>query len=71
MHNIMVAHMPSIEIVSAAGVAANLRASFNSIKLILVVGICGDVPYGPQHEEEIFLSDIIISQSLIQYNFGR
>src|SRR2546423_638141 len=71
MHNVVVAHMPSMGTVSAAGVAASLRASFNNVKLALVVGICGGVPYGPQHDEEIFLGDVIISQSLIQYDFGR
>src|SRR5438045_3824672 len=71
MHNVVVAHMPSMGKASAAGVAASLRASFESIKLALVVGICGGVPYGPQHEEEIFLGDVIISQSLIQYDLGR
>jgi nucleoside phosphorylase len=71
MHNVVVAHMPNMGTVSAAGVAASLRASFDNVKLALVVGICGGVPYGPQHDEEIFLGDVIISQSLIQYDFGR
>jgi hypothetical protein len=51
-------------------VAANCRSSFESIKLALVVDICGDVPFGKQ-EEEILLGDIVISEGIIPYDFGR
>jgi hypothetical protein len=43
--------MPGMGKESAASVAANCRSSFESIKLALVVGICGDVPLGKQDEE--------------------
>jgi nucleoside phosphorylase len=66
-HNVILAHTPGIGITSAAAVAAALRASFPKIKL---VGICGGVPYGTD-QEEILLGDVIISQALIQYDFGR
>jgi nucleoside phosphorylase len=69
-HNVVVAHMPGMGKVSAAGVAVGLRMSFPGIKLALVVGICGGVPSGP-HEREIYLGDVVISQCLVQYDFGR
>ena len=70
-HNVVVAHMPGMGKVNAASVAAGLRVSFENIKLALVVGICGGMPYNPQRQEKIYLGDVIISQNLIQYDFGR
>jgi nucleoside phosphorylase len=35
-----------------------------------VVGICGGMPYDTKGHE-IILGDVIVSQALIQYNFGR
>lgn len=69
-HNIVLAHMPGIGKSSAASVAASFRSSFGRIKLALVVGICGGVPFGPDNEE-ILLGDVIISTGIIQYDFGR
>ncbi|OAG39813.1 hypothetical protein AYO21_05878 [Fonsecaea monophora] len=71
-HNVVVVHMPSTGKVSAASVAWGLESSFCNIQLVLVVGICGGVPYYRHHgKREIFLGDVIISRSLIQYDFGR
>ncbi len=69
-HNVVLAYMPNIGKVGAAGTAASLRSSFPQIRLALVVGICGGVPFGTD-QEEILLGDIIISQALVQYDFGR
>jgi nucleoside phosphorylase len=69
-HNVVLAYMPSMGKVSAASVAANLRSSFEGIRLALVVGICGGVPTGT-NDEEILLGDVIISTGLVQYDFGR
>jgi nucleoside phosphorylase len=69
-HNVVLVHMPGTGTTSAAGVAVGLRASFPNIKLALVVGVCGSIPYGTD-QREILLGDIIISQALIQYDFGR
>ncbi|KAK4031160.1 nucleoside phosphorylase domain-containing protein, partial [Parachaetomium inaequale] len=46
-HNVVLAHMPGIGKASAAAVAANCRASFPNIKLALIVGVCGVVPFRP------------------------
>ena len=69
-HNVVLAYMPNIGKVGASGVAASLRLSFPKIRLALVVGICGGVPFGT-NKEEIILGDIIISQALVQYDLGR
>lgn len=70
-HNVVVAHMPNMGKVNAASVAVGLALSFPNIKLALVVGICGGVPSGPHHRDDIYLGDVIISQCLVQYDFGR
>jgi nucleoside phosphorylase len=70
-HNVILAHMPNMGKASASGVAASILSSFPGIKLALVVGICGGVPYGTDNRDEILLGDIIISQALIQYDFGK
>ncbi|KAF7510532.1 hypothetical protein GJ744_006378 [Endocarpon pusillum] len=70
-HNVVLAHMPGMGTVSGSGVAASLRTSFPRVKLALVIGICGGVPYDTESGEEILLGDIIISQALVQYDFGK
>jgi nucleoside phosphorylase len=54
----------------AASVASSLLVSYPEIKLALVVGICGGAPPPPKYQE-IFLGDVIISDSVIEYDFGR
>src|SRR5947207_15703223 len=54
-HNVVLAHMPGMGKNSAAAVASSFRFSFRGIKLALVVGICGGVPYGT--DGEILLGD--------------
>ena len=70
-YNVVVVHMPSMGRVSAANVAKGLHSSFESIQLALVVGICGGVPFTRRNKQEIFLGDVVISWSLVQYDFGR
>jgi len=69
-HNVVLAHMPGMGKESAASVASNCRSSFEGIKLALVVGICGGVPFDKQGEE-ILLGDVVISEGIIPYDFGR
>ena len=66
-HNVVLAHMPGMGKANAAAVAANCRASFPNIKLTLVVGICGAVPFGPGGEE-VVLGDVVVSDGLVRYN---
>ncbi|KAL9560712.1 hypothetical protein ACKAV7_015029 [Fusarium commune] len=68
--NVVLAYMPGMGKVNAATVASNCGKSFPCIKLALVVGICGAVPFVPTNDE-IVLGDVIISNGVIQYDFGR
>ncbi|KAF4494054.1 Kinesin light chain [Fusarium agapanthi] len=68
--NVVLAYMPGIGKVNAATVAANCGKSFPNIKLALVVGVCGLVPFSLT-KDEIILGDVIISNGVIQYDFGR
>ena len=69
-HNVVLCYMPGIGKESAASVASSLQVSYTGIKLALVVGICGGAPSPPDYQE-IFLGDVIISDSVIEYDFGR
>ncbi|KAK6352549.1 hypothetical protein TWF730_009373 [Orbilia blumenaviensis] len=67
--NVVLALLPGMGKANAANVAAGFRSSFRGIKIALIVGICGGVPF--HKDEEIILGDVIISGSIIQYDFGR
>ncbi|KAL4922973.1 Pfs, NB-ARC and TPR domain protein [Aspergillus undulatus] len=69
-HNVVVCYMPGMGKGSAASVASSLKISYKRIEVALVVGICGGAPY-PSSGGEIFLGDVIISDSVVQYDFGR
>lgn len=58
---------------NAASGAANLSVSYHHIQLALLVGICGGVPfpYSPSDGTEIILGDVIISDSVVEFDFGR
>ncbi|KAF6823032.1 kinesin light chain [Colletotrichum plurivorum] len=69
-HNVVLTHMPGMGKANATAVASNCRASFPGIKLALVVGVCGVVPF--DHEgREIVLGDVIVSDAVVQYDLGR
>ena len=69
-HDVVLCYMPGMGKGSAATVASNLQVSYPGIKLALVVGICGGAPSPPEYGD-IFLGDVIISDSVIEYDFGR
>ena len=69
-HNVVLCYMPGMGKGSAAGVASSLRVSYTSIQLALVVGICGGAPY-PTSNTQIFLGDVLISDAVVEYDFGR
>ncbi|KAF5268790.1 hypothetical protein FOXYS1_307 [Fusarium oxysporum] len=56
--------------VHAAAAASSCRASFPHVKIALVVGVCGVAPF-KRSGEEIVLGDVVISEGIIQYDFGR
>ncbi|KAI1439530.1 purine and uridine phosphorylase [Annulohypoxylon stygium] len=68
-HNVVLTHMPGMGKGSASSMAASLRFSFTGIKIALVVGICGGVSSGSP--KEILLGDVIISDAIVQHDFGR
>ena len=70
-HHVVLIHMPSMGKVSAASVAVNLQASFPRIRLGLLVGVCGSVPFIDNGTREIVLGDIIVSTQIVQTDFGR
>ncbi|KAL3430340.1 putative kinesin light chain [Aspergillus tetrazonus] len=69
-HDVVLCYLPGIGKGSTAGVASSLRVSYTGIELALVVGICGGAPPPPKYQE-IFLGDVIISDSVIKYDFGK
>lgn len=70
-HNVVLAHMPGIGIGNASIVASHCRWSFPNIKLAIITGVCGAVPYNPAGNQEIILGDVIISTGVIQYDLGQ
>ncbi|KAF5529706.1 hypothetical protein FMEXI_14018 [Fusarium mexicanum] len=68
-HNVVLAHPPGIGTIAASTIAAFCKLSFTSIRLALVIGICGGVPV--DNGIRIHLGDVIISTSIVPYDFGR
>lgn len=68
--NVVLVRLPAMGKVSAAMAATSLSMSFRGLKLVLVVGICGGVPF-PGKGEEMLLGDVAVSNSAIQYDLGR
>ncbi|KAF9887417.1 hypothetical protein FE257_010272 [Aspergillus nanangensis] len=69
-HNVVLSYMPGMGKGGAASVASSLRVSYISIRLALVVGICGGAPSSLRNDD-IFLGDVIISDTVIEYDFGK
>lgn len=70
-HNVVLVHMNGMGKGAAAHAASSVRCSYPEIKLALVVGICGGVPSFSIGSEEIILGDVVISDGIVQYDFGR
>jgi nucleoside phosphorylase len=76
LHNITIACLPSgvIGTVSATRVAERMRATFSSLRFVLMVGIGGGVP---SSSHDIRLGDVVVSKpgespgGVIQYDFGK
>jgi Phosphorylase superfamily len=63
--NVVLVHPPGIGKATAASVALACAMSFKNVKLALVVGICGGVPF-KRNKEEILLGDVVVSKAVIQ-----
>jgi nucleoside phosphorylase len=69
-HAVVVVTLPRMGKSHAASAASTLKVSFKYIKLALLVGICGAVPFKADRTE-IILGDVIISEMLVEFDFGR
>lgn len=67
---VVLAYPRDMGTLNAAAVASDMRYSFKNIQLALVVGVTGGAPWSPDRKE-IVLGDVLISTSVIQYDFGR
>ncbi|KAK0709916.1 nucleoside phosphorylase domain-containing protein [Lasiosphaeria miniovina] len=69
-HNVVLVLLPGMGKALAASAAASLRASYPNVRVALVVGICGGVPGPLGNGDDIFLGDVVISNSIVQYDLG-
>ncbi|KAL4780810.1 hypothetical protein BJX76DRAFT_337055, partial [Aspergillus varians] len=69
-HHAVLVHLPGMGKSVASQAASSIRSTYPNIKLALVVGICGGVPY-KNGNEEIILGDIVVSDGIVQHDFGR
>ncbi|KAM0541043.1 hypothetical protein ACHAPJ_013403 [Fusarium lateritium] len=70
-HDVVLAYMPGADKANAAAIASNCCLSFPNIKLAIIVGICGVIPFHPDTNDEIILGDVVVSQGIVQYYLGR
>lgn len=71
-HNVVLVYMSGMGKGNAAIAATNCKGSFPGINLALLVGICGGVPSITQDENaELLLGDIVISEGLVPFDYGR
>ncbi|KAL7921495.1 purine and uridine phosphorylase [Trichoderma austrokoningii] len=68
-HNVVLAVLPGMGTNSAASATASLRASYGSLRLVFLVGVCGGVPRVA--DEDVFLGDVVVSKAVVQYDLGR
>ncbi|KAI2839201.1 hypothetical protein CBS147343_6492 [Aspergillus niger] len=69
-HHAALVHLPGMGKSVASQASSTIRSTYPNIKLALVVGICGGVPY-KKGNKEILLGDIVVSDGIIQHDFGR
>ncbi len=69
-YNVVLVLLASMGKGEAASVGASLRSSYRALKLVLLVGVCGGATRA-NDGCEILLGDVIISNSIVQCDFGR
>ncbi|KAI1359844.1 ankyrin repeat-containing domain protein [Xylaria arbuscula] len=69
-HNIVIACLPTAGYGTnnAAIVASNMRRTFPSLRIFLLVGIGGGAP---SNEHDVRLGDVVVSTAVIQYDMGK
>ncbi|KAG7284432.1 hypothetical protein NEMBOFW57_010805 [Staphylotrichum longicolle] len=70
-HDVVLALLPNTGKAAAAGGAASFRSSYPNLKVALLVGICGGAPSANAGNVELLLGDVVISQMILQHDFGR
>ncbi|KAJ5346750.1 phosphorylase superfamily protein [Penicillium brevicompactum] len=71
-HNVVLAMLSHIGKASAASVIASICRSYVNIRLAIVTGICGGVPLGGRDgSQEMLLGDVVISNIVVQHDFGK
>ncbi|KAL3447098.1 hypothetical protein BJX65DRAFT_104527 [Aspergillus insuetus] len=70
-HKVVLVHMAGMGKAAASQAASNVRSSYPEVKLALVVGVCGGVPSYSEGKEDLILGDVVISDGIVQYDFGR
>ncbi|KAF4976023.1 hypothetical protein FZEAL_7279 [Fusarium zealandicum] len=68
--NIVLVLLSGMGKVSAASASASLRTSYLNLEFVLLTGICAGVPSSIT-DEDLLLGDVIISNSVVQYDLGR
>ncbi|KND90947.1 hypothetical protein TOPH_04366 [Tolypocladium ophioglossoides CBS 100239] len=68
-YDVVLVVLPNMGTSAAAVAAANFRSSYSGLKLTFLVGVCGGVP--KIGECDAFLGDVVVSKSIIQYDYGR
>ncbi|KAK1240172.1 hypothetical protein MKX08_007614 [Trichoderma sp. CBMAI-0020] len=68
-HNVVLALLPGMGTNNAAAATASLRSSYTSLRLAILVGICGGVPRIANLDA--FLGDVVVSKTIMQYDYGR
>ncbi|EHK17715.1 uncharacterized protein TRIVIDRAFT_15807, partial [Trichoderma virens Gv29-8] len=71
-HNVVLALLPQSEKLTAATAMAHFRLIYPSLKLFLLVGICGGVPNFKCCGRKVkpLLGDVVISHSVVEYQIG-
>ncbi|KAF4953594.1 hypothetical protein FGADI_5930 [Fusarium gaditjirri] len=67
-HNVVIVLLGKGKVNSATA-ATNLHTSYPNICLTILVGVCGAIP--SIKEKEVRLGDVVISDTIIQYDFGH
>jgi nucleoside phosphorylase len=68
-YDVVLALLPNVGKATAARIAANVCTIYSGLKLAFLVGICSGVP--STGADEALLGDVVISKTIIQYDFGR
>ncbi|UKZ82702.1 hypothetical protein TrVFT333_010497 [Trichoderma virens FT-333] len=70
-YDVVLALLTRTDRATAASAAASIRTSYSGLRLALFVGICSGVPqiHDGDDEDEIMLGDVVISSTVVQYDF--